>query len=205
MGGVFMKKIVVIVVFLSLAIFCAGILEDMRTLHSGVIRLHVVGASDGTVDQEVKLEVKDAVNTYLANILLEVTSVEEVKSILLHEMPTIKAVADQVLDSRGFRDRVTVTLEKEAFPIREYDTFTLPSGVYDALRIRIGAGAGKNWWCVVFPSLCLPATGEELKDISAGAGFSDTLYDTLTGNSGYEIRFFLLDWLGQLQNLWFDQ
>jgi hypothetical protein len=72
-------------------------------------------------------------------------------------------------------------LRKEEFPKREYDTFTLPAGVYDSLRVTIGEGTGRNWWCVVFPSLCIPAASEETKDVAAGAGFSDSLSGAITG------------------------
>ena len=87
--------------------------------------------------------------------------------------------------------------------MRQYDTFALPSGVYESLRISIGEAQGKNWWCVVFPSLCMPAVGENFSDAAAGAGFDDGLTNTLQQKKGYEIRFFLLDWLGWLENLLF--
>ena len=93
-----------------------------------------------------------------------------------------------------------VTLGKEVFDTRYYDTFTLPAGVYEALRITIGEGQGKNWWCVVFPTLCVPATSDGFEDVAAGAGFPDALTSALEGESGYELRFFLLDLLGKWQS-----
>ena len=92
-----------------------------------------------------------------------------------------------------------VTLCKEAFDTRYYDTFTLPAGIYEALRITIGEGEGHNWWCVAFPSLCLSATSEEFADKAAGAGFPDSLTGALDGEEKYEVRFFLLDALGELE------
>jgi len=71
------------------------------------------------------------------------------------------------------------------------------------LRISIGRGEGKNWWCVVFPSLCLPSKGEDFQDTAAGAGFPDSLSGALSKDAGYEVRFFLLDCLGWMQNLFF--
>ena len=91
------------------------------------------------------------------------------------------------------------TLDKEVFDTRYYDTFTLPAGVYEALRITIGEGEGKNWWCVGFPTLCLPATSEGFEDVAAGAGFPDTLTAALEGERGYRVRFILLDLLGKWQ------
>jgi stage II sporulation protein R len=93
---------------------------------------------------------------------------------------------------------------KEAFDKRVYDTFTLPAGIYNALLIVIGDGQGKNWWCVVFPSLCIPAASETFADTAAGAGFPETLNRALTGDNGYELRFAVLDVLGNLENILFS-
>ena len=109
-------------------------------------------------------------------------------------------MAEATLERLGVREKVCVSFEKEAFPVRYYDTFKLPSGVYQSLRIRIGQAQGRNWWCVVFPSLCVPQTGEEFRDVAAGSGFTDDLSRTLNGETGYEVRFFLLDLLGWLEN-----
>jgi stage II sporulation protein R len=89
----------------------------------------------------------------------------------------------------------------EEFSKRVYDTFSLPAGLYESLRIIIGEGEGKNWWCVVFPELCLPATSEGFEETASCAGFPDALTAALEGEEGYEIRFFLLDVLGRLENL----
>ena len=88
----------------------------------------------------------------------------------------------------------------EEFATRYYDTFTLPAGIYEALRITIGEGEGQNWWCVVFPTLCVGATVEEFEETAHCAGFSDGLTGALTGEDGYEVRFFFLDALGKLEN-----
>lgn len=96
-----------------------------------------------------------------------------------------------------------MSLALEEFPTRVYDTFQLPAGLYEALRITIGEGEGHNWWCVVFPTLCVPASSEGFQETAEAAGFSDRLAGTLTRDSGgYEVRFRLLDWLGQVKN-WF--
>ena len=104
----------------------------------------------------------------------------------------------------GFDGEAAVSLCKEAFDTRYYETFTLPAGVYEALRITIGEGNGKNWWCVVFPSLCVPATSSGFEDAAVGAGFSDTLSGAVTGEEDYEVRFYLLDTLGRLENILFE-
>ena len=92
---------------------------------------------------------------------------------------------------------------RETFDIRKYDTFTLPAGVYESLRVVIGEGEGHNWWCVAFPTLCTSATTEGFEMAAQTAGMDDTLSETLTGD--YQLRFYLLDALGRVENLFFHE
>lgn len=176
------------------------IVVDRQKLRRELIRLHVVAASDSAEDQALKLRVRDAVVDSLSRELANVTDINQAKAYLQGQLPRIQNLAQDVLDAAGCADSVHVSLELEEFTKRIYDTFTLPAGLYDALRIVIGEGKGHNWWCVVFPSLCLPATSEEFEDVAVGAGFSDTLTNTLEEKQGYEIRFFFLDVVGQIEN-----
>lgn len=192
-------KIVIICLCLAVAAWFAMLIADRHTLSNDIIRLHVVGASNSEEDQQVKLQVRDAVLNVLGTQQLD--NVDQAKDSLENLFPQLEQAANQVLQDAGMSYQATVTLAREAFPAREYDTFSLPAGVYESLRVTIGEGEGKNWWCVVFPSLCLPATSAEFEDTSVGAGFSDTLTDTLQQEQGYELRFFFLDCLGWLQNL----
>ena len=200
-----MKKSIIITGILLATILGYGLLHDMDLLHDHIIRLHVVGASDSGEDQRIKLAVKDAINDELKMLLANVDTVEDAKIQILGHLADLKARGEQVLHDNGSEESITISLEQETFPLREYDTFSLPSGVYTSLRVRIGEAHGKNWWCVVFPSLCLPAAGENLEDVAASAGFSDSLCDTLTRREGYELRFFFLDWMGKLQNFFFEK
>ena len=118
-------------------------------------------------------------------------------------MPQIEAAANAVLQELGSEDCAVVSFMEEAFPVRDYDTFSLPSGVYNSLRITIGDGNGKNWWCVVFPSLCFQASSTGVEDVAAGAGFSDELSNSVTRQDGYQIRFYFLDMLGKIENFFF--
>lgn len=201
-----MKKIAKILTFslLILAlIWCATVIADRQTLSDGLIRLHVVGASDSQEDQRIKLQVRDALMDCLQQRLPETADVETAREALNGLLSQLENTANGVLADAGVADRAKVTLTREEFPTRDYDTFSLPAGVYHSLRVTIGEGQGKNWWCVVFPSLCLSATGEGFADTAAGAGFSDSLSGALQAEPGYEIRFFLLDCIGWLQNLFF--
>lgn len=176
--------------------------RDSQVLYDEIIRLHVVGASDSEEDQAVKLQVRDAVIELLNNTMAEVDSKVDAKAFLQDHLDEIVDAANAVLEQAGFAERVTVTLTQEEFDTREYETFSLPAGVYDSLRIVIGQGEGKNWWCVVFPRLCLPKESFEAEAV--GSGFSDTLTDTLSNNGKYEVRFWVLDQIGKIRN-WFHR
>ena len=181
-------------------VWTGALLADRQTLRQELVRLHVVAASDSSEDQAIKLQVKDAVVSSLKTDLENLRSAEEALAYLQAQLPQIELLANQILQESGSGDVAGVSLQMEEFPTRYYDTFALPAGVYQALRITIGAGDGKNWWCVAFPGLCLPATASGFEDAASCAGLSDGLTATLEEESGYEIRFWLLDALGRLEN-----
>jgi len=181
-------------------VWMGSVFADRQKLRNELIRLHVVAASDSEEDQAIKLRVRDAVVESLSTEMQNLTDTNQAKAYLQENLPKIEAIANRVLKEAGCGHLATVSLAVEEFTTRVYDTFALPAGIYDALRITIGEGQGKNWWCVVFPTLCLPATSEGFEDVACGVGFSETLANTLTGEEGYEIRFFLLDYLGSIEN-----
>lgn len=189
------------IIFLAVALVMLGMLiADRQRLERDLIRLHVVANSDSQEDQAVKLQVRDAILASLDQQLQNLTDIEQAKAYLQAYLPQLEQIANQVLEQAGFADRAKISLTEEEFPTREYDTFSLPAGIYQSLRVVIGEGEGKNWWCVVFPSLCYSATAQDVEDTAVGAGFSDGLANTLTQEDGYEIRFFLLDCLGRVEN-----
>ena len=164
---------------------------DRDTLNEGLIRMHIVANSDAQEDQDLKLQVRDAVTAYLTPILENMPSREEAEAYLREHLEDLKAIAQQVLS--GTDQQVTVKLEKEAFPKREYDTFTLPAGTYEALRFEIGAGEGRNWWCVVFPTLCVSAASE-WQDTAVSGGLSDEDVRLMgEEDEGYVLRFKCLE------------
>lgn len=198
-------KTLVCCLIVTALIWCVGVISDRRQLTQNIIRLHVVANSDEAEDQAVKLRVRDAVTESLRQELQQLTDVEAAKEYLRENLPKLQKIANQTLKEAGFDEQAVVSLCREAFSTRIYDTFTLPAGVYEALRITIGEGNGKNWWCVVFPALCLPATSKEVEDSAVNAGFSEELSGALAGEDGYEIRFFLLDVLGKGENILFKR
>ena len=182
-----------------------GLIRDRNLLKEELVRLHVVGASDSEEDQAVKLRVRDAVLRSLGTELEHLTDGDAAVGYLREQLPKIEAAANEALEAAGFSDRVRVSLGMEAFPTRYYETFALPSGVYRTLRVVIGAGEGQNWWCVAFPGLCTGTTSEEFEEAASCAGFSEELTQTLETEGSYEIRFYLLDLLGRIENLLFGE
>lgn len=189
----------------ALAVWGGTLLADRQRLNEELIRLHVVANSDSREDQAVKLQVRDAVIKSLEEDLKGLGDVEQAKAYLTENLAKIQAAANETLEKAGFSGEAVVSLCREAFDTRYYDTFTLPAGVYEALRIVIGEGEGHNWWCVVFPTFCVPATTEGFADTAAGAGFPDSLTGALTGEEEYEVRFYLLDALGRVENYFFPR
>ena len=197
-------KLVALCGLLGALVWCGTLLADRQRLDQDLVRLHVVANSDSESDQALKLQVRDAVIDCVGQAMADVADVEQAKAYLQENLDTIRAAAEEVLLRSGVKQNVAVTLCKEAFDTRVYDTFTLPAGVYNALRVTIGEGEGRNWWCVVFPTLCMSGVSEGIGDVAAGAGFPDALTGALTGEEGYELRFYLLDALGRLENLLYE-
>ncbi len=198
-----MRKILTAVLVLSLLAACSwfgSVLADRQQLSRDVIRLHVVANSDSQQDQAVKLQVRDAVNGYLEHLLSGTEDVQQARGVIMEHLQELETVANETLSRCDMGQSACVSLTEECFDTRRYETFSLPAGVYEALRVTIGQGQGKNWWCVVFPALCTGKSQQEFTDTAAGAGFEEELTGSLTGQGRYEIRFFLLDWLGRLQN-----
>lgn len=181
------------------------LVKQNRQLTENLIRFHVVANSDAPEDQAVKLQVRDAVLQSIREDLQQVANVEEAKAYLQENLPKIEDVANKTLQAAGVSETAVVKLCREAFDTRHYDTFSLPAGVYEALRITIGEGAGHNWWCVAFPDLCQGATTREFTQTAAEAGLSEDLTESLASPQPRQIRFFLLDALGKIECHFFEK
>ena len=153
-----MCKRIILCTCLAACCWTWGLIADREKLNEELIRLHVVANSDSAEDQAIKLQVRDAVIASLSDAMEDVADIDQARAYIEANLPKIQQTANDALKALGCDETALVTLQEEVFDTRYYDTFTLPSGVYEALRITIGEGEGKNWWCVVFPTLCIPAT-----------------------------------------------
>lgn len=137
-----------------------------------IIRFHVVADSDNEEDQRVKLQVKEAVVRTMEPLLSHVSSVEEARQVIQLHMGEIQRTANDTLAREGSDDRAQAQLTHCYFPVKTYGQYTFPDGEYEALRITIGTGEGKNWWCVMYPRLC----------------FVDSLYSVVPETSSRELK-----------------
>lgn len=166
-----MKKHViptVITVFIVLVLLCEMIIgfntkkvslqcnkeELIEDISSKIIRFHVIANSDGELDQNLKLKVRDEVLKYIQPLLKDSYDINQSREILKEKDEKIIEIAKKVIAENGYDYKVETTLTKENFPVKTYGNITLPQGEYEAYRIIIGSGEGHNWWCVMFPPIC---------------------------------------------------
>lgn len=167
-----------------------------QLLAARLVRLHVIAVSDDETEQAVKLQVRDAVLAYLEPQLADVTDIDAAEQIIAGDLDGIAHAAQAAAGERPVR----VALGPEHYPTRDYGTFALPAGVYTSLRVTLGAGAGHNWWCVIFPPLCAQAAG--LSEQAVQALSDDDVRLVTESGGGYVVRFRLLElWDALVQRL----
>ena len=128
--------------------------QIQKNIASEIIRLHVIANSDTVSDQTLKLQVRDSIIQDLQSVLKNSSSIEEARSILAKQLPQIQRKAEETIREKGYDYTVSVSLNQRYFPVKVYGDLTFPAGVYEALCLEIGKASGRNWWCVLFPSLC---------------------------------------------------
>lgn len=171
--------------------------EEVR---SDVIRLHILANSDSEADQELKLKVRDAILEEGNELFDGSVTKENATEKLEPQLANLQKIAEKVITENGFDYGATVTLATEYFDTRCYqDEITLPAGKYLALKIILGEGDGHNWWCVMFPSLCLPAAektdSEALEDV-----FSENEIKAISRSEKFEVRFKIVETIEKWKN-----
>jgi stage II sporulation protein R len=165
---------------------------SQNRLSNDLVRLRVVANSDSARDQQIKREVRDAVLEEIAAWGEAPSSAEEMMQCLQKHRAQLEQTVRRTLTACRSGDAFTIRLDWDYYPTREYGSFSLPAGNYQGLRIFLGEGAGHNWWCVIYPSLCLDAASaeEELSDEECGLIHQDT--------TEYAVRFRTAELLGEL-------
>ncbi len=182
----------------------AGVWLDrsQAALADQVIRLHVLANSDSEADQALKLKVRDKVLGVAADYFVPGATLEETRATLTDHLADIAAAGAQQVAEEGYQYPVTVSLEDNYwFPTKQYTDFALPAGEYTALRVVIGEGAGQNWWCVLFPPLCLGSVSETAAQTALSDGFTPDQVSLITGeDEGYVVKFKAIELWEQFQH-----
>ena len=176
---------------------CAGLWArgEQKSLSKEMVRLHVVADSDSEADQALKLMVRDAILNELSPRLSATEDPQSAQLIIKRSLPQLCKVAEETLKAHGCTDSVSAALVSESFPTRDYDSFSLPAGDYTALRVTIGSGEGHNWWCVVFPPLCMTAAEEK----EAFSMLDDEDQKLISGE--YNIKFHIIELYYKLRDM----
>lgn len=183
-----MKKLYLFsALFLSFCLFAAcfaPLVETGERVSEDVFRLHILANSDTKADQDLKLLVRDDV-LQACTFFSHCQSVTEAQQAAENNLQRITEIARQRIRQEGYNYQVTARVVREYFNTRVYENVTLPAGYYNALKIKIGAGAGHNWWCVLFPAVCLSACTKE--DLSAYLDEDEVRL--IENGDGYAVRF----------------
>lgn len=165
--------------------------RSQSALADQVIRLHVLANSDSEADQALKLKVRDSVLAAAEEYFQPGATREETEAVLRDHLWELASAGAETVAEEGYDYPVTASLvENYWFPTKEYTDFALPAGQYTALRIVIGEGGGQNWWCVVFPPLCLGSVSEPAAQTALSAGLSEDQVSLMTGeDEGYVVKF----------------
>ncbi len=195
------EKALLLGCILTVAITFSGFAGTCETLPNEVLRLHVLANSDSEEDQALKLAVRDRILQEGSAVMDGVSNKEDAIEAAQEAIPALEKAAQEEIRERGYSYPVSIAIEKVYFPTRQYGDTTLPAGKYDALRVVIGSGEGHNWWCVLFPALCLPAAEDtpELSEVLTPGEL-----DTVQGGEKYEVRFKLWEMYEWVRENWFS-
>ncbi|MBQ3265880.1 MAG: stage II sporulation protein R [Ruminococcus sp.] len=195
-----MKKyihLLVLAVIIAGMLLCLPFFDSCEELTEDVLRVHILANSDSAADQSLKLSVRDRVVTECSAYYDGCSGKEEALAITRAHLTEIEKLASDEICRHGFRYPVHAEVGEMYFDTRYYDDFTMPAGRYDALRVTIGDGEGQNWWCVMYPSLCVGAASkQEMED-----DLDDGEYRVVTSDR-YDFRFKLVEYWEELRS-WF--
>ncbi|MBD8962872.1 MAG: stage II sporulation protein R [Ruminococcaceae bacterium] len=185
---------IVVAILFSICSF-AKTSEEIR---SDVLRLHVIANSDTSVDQNLKLRLRDYILQEGKDIFNGSVNVENAVEKIEPVLPELEKSAKAFVNQAGFDYDVKISLSNEYFTTRTYETVTLPAGKYLALRVVIGSGEGHNWWCVMFPPMCVPAADkkDEIENV-----FSEKEIKLVESKPKYEPRFKVVEIYEQLKEI----
>ena len=164
--------------------------EADAEIYDDTLRLHILAASDSDEDQTLKLAVRDGILAEYSRELSGLADLEDARSAIEARLPDIIATAERIVAEAGYDYRVTASLGEEWYDTRDYGELSLPRGVYTSLIIRIGEGQGRNWWCVMYPPMCLDLATDAPSD-DWTSGYTGEELSLISGK--YRVKFKLLE------------
>lgn len=185
------------------AVFAAGACSvgvfayNCSRVRSDVLRMHVIANSDCSADQQLKLMVRDAVLERGAQLFDGTVTADEARRKIEPHKAELEAAAREMIERAGYDYPVSVNVVNEYFATRCYGSLTMPAGRYTAVKVVIGEGAGHNWWCVMFPPLCLPAAQDRGGNLDAF--FDDGELKVVESSGRYEPRFKIVEIIEKLK------
>ena len=194
-----MKYLVIFTsVILACCFFCGFMpSESDFEIYENTVRLHVIANSDSEHDQSVKLFVRDRVLEELRVLLENTDEQEDAVTVIEENLEYLRTVCNETLEALGEEPSAELYLKNEKYPTRHYENISLPAGVYRSLQIRIGNAEGKNWWCVLFPTLCAGAAKTE--ESLVRTGFTSDQIGVLTNGESpkYKLKFKIMEFFGE--------
>ena len=193
-AGFIMSKTIKIFVpifllLLLISTYISPFIETSERISNDVFRLHILANSNEEYDQNLKLKVRDAVLEKGQSVFTDCSSLNEIINSCENNIDLFEETAAECIKENGYNYDVNVYVDKEYFNTREYEEITLPSGIYNALKIEIGEAKGRNWWCVMFPAICLSAVSEsEMNEI-----LDEEEIELINSNNKFEIRFKIVE------------
>lgn len=196
------KRILILLLSIAVLIGLLALLpvHNESEIYNNVLRLHVIANSDSAEDQSLKLLVRDAILIKAQELLSDVSSKEKAEKIISQNADELRLTAENTIRQNGYTYPVEIKLGEESYPTKNYESCAFPAGEYTSLQIKIGDAAGENWWCVLYPPLCLSAATDQ--DTFAEVGITDGQYQIITEskNSKYKIRFKILESFSEALN-----
>lgn len=187
----------IIAIITSVLFSIISFAHTAEKIRGEVLRLHVIANSDSCVDQNLKLAVRDAILEEGSDIFDGSVTVENAVNKISPQINKLTSVAEKVVKIHGFNYAVNVRLDEEYFNTRTYETVTLPAGKYLSLVVTIGSGEGKNWWCVMFPPMCLSAADES--DVISNVLNKEEVR-LVNSKPKYEPRFKIIEIIEEIKN-----
>ena len=194
-----MKNLLTLIALIAFIFIFVGLMpiHGEAEVYDSVLRLHVLANSDSDEDQSLKLKVRDSILTASAPIIEGCETREDAIEAISAAIPTLTSAASERIKAEGFDYPVRIELCEEDYPTKNYESFCFPSGSYLSLRVLIGEAAGQNWWCVLFPPLCLSAATDQTdaEEAFIAVGLSDDQYKIITETDSptYQVRFKILE------------